>query len=278
MKNKKILILIALLFFILFQSCENLNQTSIEVEKQTPYIKSENISPLQFNTTMLQNNNGVVQLNIDLSLIEILSSNDTKKIEQFKYEIFNANVPSLNFSGNIENITSTPIPNNSIQHDGKISIEIKESDIGNYLLQVYGTNSETNNSNSIITNFIVLRENDPPVIEQVIAPDTLIVDMPTVPFVISVKVSDPQGLSDINRVYFNSYRPDGVPASGNPFNMFDDGDRYGPSGDLVANDGIFSLSITITQENLKGTYRFDFYVTDRSNATSEVYQHFIVVK
>jgi hypothetical protein len=277
MKIEKFLYLITLLFFILFQSCENLSTTSIENEKQTPYIKSENISPLQFNTTTLQTNNNVVRLDIDVSLIEILNGDDAKRIEQFKYEISNLTAFELNFSGNIENITSSPIFNNSIQHNGRIFIGIKESDIGNYLLQVYGTNSETHNSNSILANFLVIRQNDPPFIEYVIAPDTIIVDIPTVSFVVSAKVFDLQGRADINRVYFNSYRPDGVPASGNPFTMFDNGDRNGPSGDLVANDGIYSLRINITQENLKGTYRFDFYAVDKSGSRSGIYQHFIVV-
>jgi hypothetical protein len=273
---KKFLNLIVLLFFILFQSCENISNTSIETEKYTPYIKSENISPLQFNTIMLQINNGVVQLNIDFSLVEILNGNNAKRIEQFKYKISNTNDFALDFSGNVENITSSPISNNSIQHTGKISITIKESDIGNYLLQIYGTNSETNNSNSIMANFVVRRENNPPVIEQVISPETLIVDMP-ISFVISARVSDAQGLVDISRVYFNSYRPDGV-LSANNFQMFDDGNQNGVSGDQVANDGTYSLRININQDNMKGRYRFDFYATDRSNARSEVYQHFITIE
>ena len=275
-KIRKFLNLIVLLFLILFQSCENIGNTSIETEKQTPYIKSEGISPLQFNTTILQSNNGVVQLNIDFSLIEILNNNDAKKIEQFKYKISNTNDLTLDFSGNIENITSSPISGNRIQHTGRISITIKESDIGNYLLQIYGTNSETNNSNSIMTNFVVRRENNPPVIEQVIAPDTLVVDMP-ISFVISARVSDAQGLADISRVYFYSYRPDGVPSANN-LQMFDDGDQNGDSGDMVTNDGTYSLRIIINQNNMKGRYRFDFYATDRSNARSEVYQYFITIE
>ena len=275
-KIKKFLNLVILLSFILFQSCENIDNTSIETEKYTPYIKSEDISPLQFNTTMLQSSNGIVQLNIDFSLFEILNSNEAKRIEQFKYEILNTNDLKLDFSGNIENITSNPIANNNIQHSGKISITIKESDIGNYLLQIYGTNSETNNSNSIMTNFVVRRENNPPVIEQAIAPDTIVVNT-SIRFVISVRVSDAQGLTDISRVYFNSYRPDGVSSARN-LQMFDDGNQNGPSGDMVANDGTYSLGISIDENNMKGSYRFDFYATDRSGARSEVYQHFITIE
>ena len=278
-KIKKFLSLIALLSVTVFQSCENLSNTSTESERYTPYILSESISPLQFNTTLLQSSNGNVQLSFDLSMVEFLNGSDAKKIERFQYEIINTNDSYLNFSGNIENTTSSPADANNIRHNGKISIEIKDSDIGNYLLRIYGTNSETNNSNSILANFIVIRENNPPVIEQVTAPDTLTVDADTppqtqIPVLISAKVFDKQGTADISRVYFNSYRPDGSPANGNPFNMFDDG----TNGDLTANDGIYSLRIYITPENLKGTYRFDFYALDRSNLRSEVYQHFMVVR
>jgi hypothetical protein len=83
------------------------------------------------------------------------------------------------------------------------------------------------------------------------------------PVLLSIRVSDAQGLGDIKAVYFNTTKPDGQSASGNPFFMYDSGDKAN-HGDETANDGIYSLLIQITPENQTGDYRFDFFAEDFS--------------
>lgn len=89
----------------------------------------------------------------------------------------------------------------------------------------------------------------------------------------TVEVSDPQGLADIDSVYFYSLKPDSTLANmGKPFLLVDDGVPFNPSsrdpetGDLVAGDGIYSYSIIVynnPQTNL-GVYTFYIYIRDKA--------------
>jgi hypothetical protein len=89
----------------------------------------------------------------------------------------------------------------------------------------------------------------------------------------TVEVSDPQGLADIDSVYFYSLKPDSSWANyGKPFLLVDDGIPFNENirdpetGDLVANDGTYSFSIIVynnPQTNL-GTYTFYIYIRDKA--------------
>jgi len=95
---------------------------------------------------------------------------------------------------------------------------------------------------------------------------------------LSIKATDPDGQSDIQKVFFNSYRPDGSPSTGNPFQMFDDGNFNGQSGDSEAGDGIYSLTVQLPTTTQRGTYRFVFQATDRSGAQSNEVSHLLRVQ
>jgi hypothetical protein len=77
--------------------------------------------------------------------------------------------------------------------------------------------------------------------------------------VLRVQANDPQGLTDVDSVYFNSFLPNDSAATNNPFKMFDDG----TSGDSTANDGTYSLTIQIGSNSSTGWYRFYFYARDK---------------
>ncbi|MDM7925166.1 MAG: hypothetical protein QUS35_04020 [bacterium] len=109
----------------------------------------------------------------------------------------------------------------------------------------------------------VVIPNDPPVLSGLSAPDTVDRNSEE-PILLSIAVTDPQGASDIRRVYFNTTKPNGAPSSGNPFLMVDDG----TSGDAVAGDGVYSLQVVISASNTLGNYRFDFYAQDNAGAVA----------
>jgi hypothetical protein len=115
--------------------------------------------------------------------------------------------------------------------------------------------------------------NYPPVLSNISAPDTVILSTSGDTLFISVDVHDPQGLADIQKVYFNSTKPDGTPASGNPFFMYDDGS----GGDVTPDDGTYSLEVIITTEAQRGVYQFDFYAEDYSGAVSGSLSHFVTI-
>ena len=95
----------------------------------------------------------------------------------------------------------------------------------------------------------------------------------------TAEVSDPEGLADIDSVYFFSMKPDSSFANnGLPFLMVDNGQPFNPdgnifieTGDEIAGDGIYSLSIFADNTSLPGLYTFSFFVRDKvGNLTGPV--------
>jgi hypothetical protein len=95
---------------------------------------------------------------------------------------------------------------------------------------------------------------------------------------ITAEVEDPEGLADIDSVYFYSRKPDlsyannGLPIllldNGLPFNQNNPGVEV---GDTQAGDGIYSFTLILDQTAQLGTYKFSFYVRDRAgNLSAEI--------
>jgi len=93
---------------------------------------------------------------------------------------------------------------------------------------------------------------------------------------LAVTVSDSNGPADIRAVYFNSYKPNNVPATGNPFEMFDDGDQNA-HGDEEQGDGIYSRTVSISPSNMLGDYRFEFIAADYEWTQGPVLFRFMAV-
>lgn len=127
-------------------------------------------------------------------------------------------------------------------------------------------------SKPAVESFVFFTINDPPILSNLIAPDT-VSRSAAQPFLLAVRADDPQGLEDVQSVVFYTTKPDGTPSGGNPFRMFDDGSF----GDVQPGDGVYSLTITITAQNNLGIYKFDFIVRDHSGAVSDTLSHFITV-
>lgn len=111
-----------------------------------------------------------------------------------------------------------------------------------------------------------------PVINRVIAPDTITVTG-VFPFILVAEAVDSNGAGDIERVYFQTFRPDG---STNGF-QFEMNDR-GLEGDATAGDGIWSRGIQVDSTNQKGTYRFEFKARDRGKLNSTPVNYFITIR
>lgn len=131
-------------------------------------------------------------------------------------------------------------------------------------------------SNTVMVPVQIIRTNQPPLLSDLQAPDTVRLASQDQLLELRVRASDPNGLDDIQRVVFNSFRPDGSASTGNPFQMFDDGDSN--HGDARRGDGIFSLKIILPASTQTGTYRFEFQAFDKSNEGSNVIIHRITVK
>ena len=131
---------------------------------------------------------------------------------------------------------------------------------------------------AVVENYAMRRfyvDNQPPELSDLTAPSTISRSATPNTYLLAVSASDPDAARGdrITRVFFNSFRPDGTPASGNPFQMRDDG----MDGDDTAGDGRYSLIIQITPTNPTGNYRFEFQAQDNNGALSEKLIHTITV-
>jgi hypothetical protein len=99
-------------------------------------------------------------------------------------------------------------------------------------------------------------------------------------FVFTIKVEDQNGLSDVSQVYFKLYRPDGTlvdPQNGlGYFLMVDDG-NLNVYGDQIAGDGIYSFKNSFSVTAQLGKWKFEFQAIDRSNRTSNIIIHELIV-
>lgn len=146
--------------------------------------------------------------------------------------------------------------------NGIYDIKYFVTDASNQIKEVaWGTFKFDNGQNNIA-----------PIISNLILADSIKVGTD---FVFSVLVTDANGYNDIDKVYFELYRPDGTvvkDGSGNwKFDLFDNGDLAG-RGDQFAGDGIFSFKNSFLDDpsTQRGLWRFEFTAKDQGNKLSNV--------
>jgi hypothetical protein len=158
-----------------------------------------------------------------------------------------------------------------------ITPDFSENKSGQFNLRFFARDSygETNEN---ISSQVIYIGNLPPAIENITMPDTLHIPRGTGPSdynykPIAVQVSDPEGLSSIDSVYFYSRKPEGELANnGLPFVMVDNGQPFNINdwfvyenyGDLRANDGIYAYPLVVRYDFDPGVYTFMFYVRDKA--------------
>ena len=103
-----------------------------------------------------------------------------------------------------------------------------------------------------------------PVLYDVIAPDSLQRGSVYISYIFA-RAFDPDGLDNIDSVYFISTRPDGS-SNGIHLYMYDDGSTY---EDSVAGDGRYTIGIQAPDTSSQiGDYTFTFYALDMQSNMS----------
>lgn len=143
--------------------------------------------------------------------------------------------------------------------------------IGDYELAFQAVDLSDDSSN-ILSQTIFL-ENTPPVLFDPELPDTL--SRQTGNLLVQISTRDPQGMTDVDSVYFQSRKPDSTLAAGGfRFILFDDGNN----GDPVAGDGQFSWNVTIPSDADLGTYTYMFRARDKvGNLSDSLHKSFVLV-
>jgi hypothetical protein len=110
-------------------------------------------------------------------------------------------------------------------------------------------------------------KNENPEVYDLIAPDSLIRGFPDIAYIF-ISVRDPQGLENIDSVYFSTTKPDGSPGQNISY-MHDDG----VDGDSVEADGIYTVGIWSSITNDTGNYVFHFTARDKDNNQANTIDH-----
>jgi hypothetical protein len=153
----------------------------------------------------------------------------------------------------------------------------RENPIGNYTVRFSASGNQGITKQIAVASFYFNngQDNVPPVISNLIAPDTVTIGSDTTFIQLNLDVEDANGLSDVLSVWFDSYLPNGNPSSQNPIALYDDGIS---GGDVTAGDGKYSRIVILPPVGVtKGTYRWEFRARDRSGTLSNQIIHFLVV-
>lgn len=264
---------------VLFASCEKEDTSVIDPRLTFPKILGVSITPSSYDTNFIS---GIVWA-------EVTSEEPVTKVT---VTIKNPE----NSEDAVINLHDDGAAPDTIAGDGKytayISFILPCYLVGTYRGEFVAYNVSGLNSPLISENFSVTNTRSlPPVLSNLIAPDSLQrpsgVGSDTVRVTsLQITATDPDGQCDIrnNGVFFNSFRPpNGLPSSGNPFTMYDDGDIQVHCDD-IANDGKFSLCIRLVNNPNGpfpppelGGYIFKFNARDRSDILSDTLFHTIYV-
>lgn len=260
--KKLILIFTAVLFFV---SCDEIPNDVIDVEEA------------DYQIVKIESPSLIVLTQEETELVTSLQLSTSENIEKVTAQILSIDGRYTLSSGKeLKDDGTAPDENSNDLIYTTSFVLTEEIPTDNYIIEFFVT-SLGEQKKAAVKNFRYDNgtSNIPPVLSDVIAPDSLTV-ADTTAFAVSVKVYDENGLNDIKSVYFFVTRPDGV-SSGVPTFLFDDGSLTG-NGDETPGDGRYSRIIVINQSNQKGIYKLEFQAEDKGNKKSEILTHNFLVK
>ncbi len=190
-----------------------------------------------------------------------------KKFEQYLYN-----------DGNLTN-HGDETANDSV-FSTKINFDFLSGKQGRYNLLFYVEDSFGERNTEVATHEVVIG-NEPGEFLQINVPEQMNLPITVDDYnreLMTTEVSDPDGLADIDSVYFYSLKPDSTFANdGLPILLVDNGLSFNinnagvETGDLDPGDGIYSFSILTYQDTITGLYTFSFYIRDKAgNLTGPV--------
>lgn len=212
-------------------------------------------------------------------IAEVSDNEGLSDIRQVKYQFF----PPAHPNPTVEDTLSDSGQSGDVTPgDGIFSATLNSSlfeEVADYFIRFEAEDRSGNLSQpQVISIRGRLGINHPPVLFNLMAPDTVQIDPDqTQQFLITIDASDEDGLSDIEFVRFRSFLPNGQEANNSPIQMSDDGDPEN-TGDAEANDGTYSVIINLPPTGVTpGDFRFVFEARDRSGVFSNRIEHTMTV-
>ena len=272
----KLSYIVLLCFGLFLLSCEKEKTDLIDVSLNSPFVSSLQLgtSSVNLDTTAAPT---VVHLPDssyrirDTVFARIVSSAGAQDIQEVSYYLYRPEDQNSFVSGSLQFIETT---DSTATYRAAFSFNVQRCDIGAYRVEVIARTQSGLMSNSLVKSVIVGRNNLPPRLSNLSAPDTLHRPVSgTRPVFFAVSATDPDCESDIVKVFFrsiNSHSPNFE------FRLYDDG-NLAVTGDSVAGNGRYSLVIPIDSTATLGRLEFRFWARDKSGALSDSLAHFITI-
>ena len=270
-----VLLIAASTLAVLYSACEKKDTSVIDSLGSPPFIVAASLSPSIVNLDTIPQSIAYVQLSVNA---RIMHQNGSSGISQVSYSLSDETASqSLAVGQLFDNGTPPDLRAGDSVFTAQISLPVQSLPVGKYFCQIVAQSQHGYTSSTLLLPLIIGRQlNHPPILSNLQAPDTIILGGQSQQFKVMVKATDPDGQSDMAKVFFHSYKPDGTATNGgNPFLMYDDGSDkilFPPdltSGDAVKGNSIYTLTVIVDTSNAKGSYRFEFLAQDRSNAFSQ---------
>ena len=155
---------------------------------------------------------------------------------------------------------------------------------GKYYIEIYVEDNQRNSAENVhqiashAFQFNSSVGNYAPVLNNLVIADSV---TRGVEFRFSVEVFDSNGIADVDSVYYEVYNPNGVQLINSEniskFPLSDNGDTE-KSGDAEADDGIYTMLLTIPGSYPSGNWKFVFTAVDNKGAQSNQLIHTLTVR
>ncbi len=251
-------------------SCEKEDHGVLESQGVSPIISGLSISPSRINTDTI--NVGPTRLPGDIldlasnAFARVQSSAGVNAISRVEYWVRNHDGSAVLSSGLLlDNGVLPDVASGDSIFSGTMQFQIVRSTIGTLFVEVASEGTGSYHSNSLFLPLEIVRANQPPVLSNLLAPDTILVGA-NPSFLITIRASDPDGLPDIRSVIRTT-----------PSNLVLPLNDSGVNGDQQAGDGIYSETVSLDPPPPAGAYDFTFQAFDRSNVGSNIINKRITV-
>jgi hypothetical protein len=262
---------------ILIAGCDLPETTAVIDTRIPPTIIEASITPDDFDMGKVTTAGSTASVPVR-GYVNVSDDNGLDDIDVVKYTVYTPD-GDIYSSGILRDNGVFP---DAASGDGKytsdIMLTLPKDVIGTYTFQYSAVDKEGYTSNTFnLPLSIIYSLNHAPSIANFIVPDTIYVPSSGLDFIKTVvTVGDAEGLTDISAVSLSIVRPSDSSVVA-VYGMFDDGNKYVvppfgyTSGDSIAGDGKFTLTIPVPSNTLKNIERiFTAFAIDQSNAASNV--------
>jgi hypothetical protein len=256
--------------------CEKIQDGVIDPKGVPAFLSAARITPDSVKLTLLPESGGLLNVSVDVR-VNVTMPAGSSTLRSVLGEVISSSGtdPFLQTSLHDDGASPDSIGGDGI-YSGALRFGVLKSATGRYRVRISATTADGLLSNLIEKSLFMIRNNNPPRVSNLQAPDTV-----TVPagggtvITLAVKATDPDGQADIKEVYFKSLD------SSDPnrkFIMKDDGGADPLSGDAAAGDSLYTILIPADNSTLRKTYRFLFLAADAFGDTSTAILHRLTIR